>query len=127
MVRIASPKNVEVQIEPSTIGERLEEVRDQGERELWRDPRALQLSGDLQVKPAPPREVDDRTGEGFIEGSMGGAETCHTLARSQRSCKSLPEDDSGVFNRVMQIDVGISANRQIDSETGVPRQSVDHV
>ena len=118
---------VEVERQPPAVGERLEEVGDQGERKLARHPGLLELRRQRPDEVAAPGEIDHGARQRLVERRVGVREAHHATALAERSGEGLAEGDAGVLHRVMQVDVRVSLRRKTQAETGMRRERLQHV
>lgn len=83
------------------LAEALEAVREHLGRERT-DP--LVREAEVGHAEGPRGDVDDGTGEGFVEGRVGGAEAAEPRAGAERGADGRAEREKGVFCRVVVVD-----------------------
>lgn len=90
-----------MQCDASTLCKALQAVRHHLCAEL---PKPFPLQPEIDNAKGAIRKVDDRTGQGLIERSVGVAETGDTGEISERLAKGIAESDAAVFGGVMVVD-----------------------
>ena len=101
MVVIVTPKTVNVERYTRTLGETLEAVGNHLGAELAK-PLALEAEVDNGVGSVG--EIDNRTGEGFVEGSVSVSEASETCGSSKGFGKGVSEGDANILSSVVVID-----------------------
>lgn len=65
-----------------------------------------------------PGDVDDRMGQGLVQGDTGLTEATDAALVTQRDTQGLADTDSGVLHGVVHVDLGVTggAHRDVDEE-----------
>ena len=102
MMAILTTEIIDMQADQRMIDETLEEFRKQI------NVKATDLTTgkvDVILHSRTTREVDNHTGQGFVQRHIGVTVTRNALLISQRLQHSLAEGDADVFNRVVFVDM----------------------
>ena len=127
VMAVAGGEDVEMEGQPSAVGERLEEVGDQGERKLGRHPAGGDLGRRRVVEGAAAGEVDHRPRQRLVERRVGVGEADDPPPVPQRRGQRFAEGDPHVLDRMVEVDVGVPLGREVDPEAGVGGESRQHV
>ena len=75
----------------------------------------------------PPREVNDRSGQGFVHGHVACAESIDALPGSDRIVDGLPEANPNVLDRVVRVYLKVAAALELDIEKAMTCKGCEHV
>src|SRR5262249_24616909 len=109
------------------VRDRLEELLDEGERELRRDEEHLAVERDFPGEIGPPGEIHDDPRQRFIERNVRVPEPADAALVPQRLPPRLAEREAGVLDGVVKVDVDVSRRLDGEAEAGVAGDRVEHV
>src|ERR1700733_9719640 len=124
VMRVAAADQVEVQVHPDFVGQRLHKVVHQLRLEIAD---TLLGDGDVVAEVRAPADIDNRRTDGLVERYRRLAEALYPCTIAQRIPKGPSDYDSDVFDRVMVVYLQIAAGSDLQIEESVSRKALEHV
>ena len=120
----ASVEHLGVEVGGGVDGEGAQEFLDELEGESVD---GLDVGGGAVFEERAAAEVDDGAAEGFIHGDVSAAVADEAAFFSEGLGEALSEDDAGIFDGVMEIDVDIALGGDLEIEEAVTGEEGEHV
>src|SRR5208283_4146730 len=124
VMRVAAADQVEVQVHPDFVGQRLHKVVHQLGLEVAD---ALVADGDVVAEVGAPADIHNRRADGLVERHRRLAEALDPRTVAQRVAKRPSDHDPDVFDRMMVIYMQIAAGGDLQIEESVARKALEHV
>ena len=83
--------------------------------------------GDVELKARAAGQIHHHPGQGLVQGHVGVAVTGQTLLVANGLRKGLAQGDAHVLDRVVAVDVQVTGTFDLDVETAVTGDLVEHV
>jgi hypothetical protein len=120
----AAVENLRVQIGAGVVDESAEEVLDQFGLQIAYQ---ADFHAILVYERGASAEIDSDYGERFVHGENKVSGAIDAFAIAEGLGKKLPDDDAGVFNGVVLIDVEIAFGRELEVKRAVFGEQLQHV
>ena len=114
MMRVAAGEQLQVQADAGVQCDGFHDVANERAGEMSADHavfEAFRLSGAHHVRTAG--DVNNGLGERLVQRNSGIGEPADATLVAERLTQGLAEDDCGVFDRVMHVDVGVAARLDV--------------
>src|SRR4051794_5291193 len=102
---VAAADQIDMYVAGALVRERLEELLDERERKIFVDEQHLAVDRHLEDEERAAGEVDDHARQRLVERHVGVAEAADAGLVAERLREGLAEDQRGVFDRVVIVDV----------------------
>lgn len=124
MMIVLPPQTIHMQRRPARLRKALQTVRNHLRAQV---PDLLPPESQLRDAVRAVRQIDDRAGERFVEGAVGGAEPSEALGAGERRFERGAQGEESVFRGVVVVDVEVADAAEGEGPPGVLGEGVDHV
>jgi hypothetical protein len=121
---VSTVENINVQIQICVGAESPQKFFDEFKLKMA-DWRQFIRSAIMQKRPAA--EVDGCPNQSFIHGKQRPSVTAYPRLISQGLGNTFAEDDAGIFDTMMEVDLQIAAHVNLEIEQAVFAEELEHV